>query len=76
MIDEGQLDGRVALITGAARGFGRAIARHLARKGAALAPAAIGRNHPTQMGLPDEAGETDPRRENSNLNTMLLTKPN
>jgi NAD(P)-dependent dehydrogenase (short-subunit alcohol dehydrogenase family) len=40
----GQLDNRTALITGGARGFGRAVARLLASEGADIAIADIGRN--------------------------------
>ena len=43
----GQLDGKTALITGGARGFGRAIARLLAREGADIAIADIGHNLPS-----------------------------
>ncbi len=43
----GQLDGKTALITGGARGFGRAIARLLAREGADIAIADIGANLPS-----------------------------
>ena len=44
----GQLDCKTALITGGARGFGRAIALLLAREGADVAIADIGHNLPSQ----------------------------
>jgi NAD(P)-dependent dehydrogenase (short-subunit alcohol dehydrogenase family) len=58
----GQLDGKTAVITGAARGFGRAVARLLAREGADIALSDIARNLPSDrfydMARPDQLKAT------------------
>lgn len=58
----GLLDGRTALITGGARGFGRAIARLFAREGANVAVSDIARNLASSkfydMSKPDQLDQT------------------
>jgi NAD(P)-dependent dehydrogenase (short-subunit alcohol dehydrogenase family) len=58
----GQLDHKIALITGGARGFGRAIAHLLAREGADIAIADIGHNltsaHFSPMASTDQIDQT------------------
>jgi NAD(P)-dependent dehydrogenase (short-subunit alcohol dehydrogenase family) len=46
----GELDGRTALVTGGARGFGRAVARLLAREGCDVAIADLGDRRPADAG--------------------------
>ncbi len=53
-----RLDGRIALVTGATRGIGRAIARHLADAGATVAIHHSGRDSATAEAFADEIGGT------------------
>lgn len=54
----GELDGHVALVTGAARGFGRAVALLLASEGASVALSDIARGR-QDGGLPRESAPSD-----------------
>ncbi|MGH9173415.1 MAG: SDR family NAD(P)-dependent oxidoreductase, partial [Vicinamibacterales bacterium] len=56
----GQFDGKVAIVTGASRGIGRAIARELADRGALVVASARGAN---AQGIVDDIGAAGGKAE-------------